>query len=271
MEYTEQQSVPKLRASSWKRAKIGILIFSFLGLGSLNIATLLSDELHAAGYNLLKVVLGSALTDATLTRVLSHSTAEKRKSDIAVATKTLIDEKASLTASNRNLADRHATLERTHKDVSEKHIKLQNSSAKQAAVVSNVSKRIAARSMVGATRNISSLPGEALPFIGTALVVGVTAWDIFDFCQTIKDLNEINIAFDRPVEDEKAICGMKVPSKDQVISDAKRNWQSAYKVAAESINHAGNMMVAPTPPNLSWPEIKGSVCPVINGASTLCR
>lgn len=273
MDQTEAQdlSVPAKRMSWWKRAKIVVLISSFLGLGSLNIATLLSDELHAAGYNALKAILGSALTDTTLTRLLSHSTTAKRKSDVAVATKMLVDDRTALAVSNRNLSEKHAALERTHKDTSDKHIKLQNTSAKQAAVVRGVSKRISTRSAIGAARNIGSLPGEALPLLGTALVVGVTAWDIYDLCQTIKDLNEINTVFGHPVEDEKVVCGMKVPSKEQVISDAKNNWQSAYKAAADSINQAGNVMVAPTPPNLSWSDMKTVVCPVIGGASVLCH
>lgn len=260
---------PTKQTSWWRRAKIVILVFSFLGLGSLNVATLLNDQLHVAGYNALTSILGSALTDATLTRLLSHSTVAKRKSDVAIATKNLLDEKNALMASNRNISGMHAALERTYKEVSDRHIKLQNTASKQAAVVSGVSKRIATRSAIGASRNVASLPGEALPLLGTALVVGVTAWDIHDLCLTIKDLNEINNAFGHPVEDEKAICGMKVPSKEQVISDSKRNWQSAYKVAADSINQVGNAMVAPTPPNLSWSEMKTVVCPVVAGAAGL--
>lgn len=258
-------------SSWWKYIRRLLLLSSFLGLGSLNLATLVSDELHAAGYNALKSILGAGLTDATLTKLLSHSTTAKRTSDVAQATRVLMDEKAALSASHRSLTDKHAALELAHKDISGKHVQLQQKSASQAAVVQKVSKRIATRSIVSASRNVSSLPGEAIPVLGTALVVGVTAWDIYDLCETIKDMNEINGAFGHPSEDQQMVCGMKVPTREQVMADARGNWQAAYKSAADSINQAGNVMVSASPPSLSWADMKGMVCPIVGTTLVLCK
>jgi len=33
-------------------------------------------------------------------------------------------------------------------------------------------------------------------------------------------------------EDESKVCGLSVPTKDQVIADVIKNWQSAYASAA---------------------------------------
>jgi len=43
-------------------------------------------------------------------------------------------------------------------------------------------------------------------------MVALTASDIYDDCQTLKDLNELNITFNHEKEDETTVCGMKVPS-----------------------------------------------------------
>ena len=259
------------RKTFFSRAKSLLLISSLLGLGSLNIATLLSDELHASGYNLLRSVLGTALADSTLEKLLSHSSSIKRKRDVAIATAALIDEKSALTSRNKTLTDKHIELETSHHEVSKQHAELKTRNAKQALVAANVSKKIAARSAKAAARNLTSLAGEAVPILGTTLVVGITAWDIYDLCETMKDMNQINSALGIPLEDKQVVCGMKMPTKDQVMSDMKTNWQSAYRVAAASINQVGNEMVAPTPPSISWNEMKSSICPVIGSISPLCR
>ena len=48
---------------------------------------------------------------------------------------------------------------------------------------------MARRSIIGATRNIASLPGQAIPLLGTTLIAGVAAWDFYDLCENMKDIN----------------------------------------------------------------------------------
>lgn len=72
---------------------------------------------------------------------------------------------------------------------------------------------MATRTIKGATRNIASLPGEAIPILGTSVIVGVTLWDIHDFCQNMKDLNELNDIFEHQRADQNTVCGMEVPTK----------------------------------------------------------
>jgi len=271
---SEDQHAPikSLRTTSlWQRVRMVVVISSILGLGALNIATLVSDELHAAGYSVLRAVLGSGLADETLTKLLSRSTTAKRKSDVALATKTLMAEKSTLAATNRAILEKHLSLEKEHKDVVAKNLELTKVSSRQNEIVQKVNRRIAQRSVRGAGRNITSLSGEVLPFVGAALTVGVTAWDLYDLCETVKDLNEVNRAFGQPLDDEQAVCSLKVPSKEKVLADARSNWQLAYRTAADSINQAGNIMVVPKPPSVSFSDMKSVVCPVIGATTPICK
>lgn len=221
MDTTFQKEQKLKNPSLWKRAKTVLLILPFLGIVASNIAMLVSDSFHTTAFNTLKSVLGYALDDTTLTRLLSHSPTAVRTTDVAVKTREWTDKNTRLTKNNTELE--------------EKHSKLNTESAKKAGAVQKVSKRIATRSVGGATRNIASLPGEAIPILGTSIIVGVTLWDIHDFCQNMKDLNELNGVFGHHLEDQDAVCGMEVPTKEQVMADARENWQEAYRTATYQI------------------------------------
>ncbi len=213
---------PKSEGSSlWKRIKTALLLASLLGLLSANIATVVSDSLHTAAFNTLKSVLGLAFADTALTKILSQSPTVKRKDDVAVKTK--------------ELTDKNTRLIRNNTELEEKHAKLKTESARKAEAVQKTSKRVTKRSVVGATRNIASLPAETIPILGTSIIVGVTLWDIHDLCQNMKDLNELNDVFEHQLEDQDAVCGMEVPTKEQIMVDARENWQEAYKDAKYQI------------------------------------
>lgn len=243
----EQESKSK-GTSVWKRIKNMLLFSSFLGLVSLNIATLVSDSLHTAAFNVLRsalVPLGFELTD-------KHKGLEKRYE--------------ILKGSHNKLNTDHKKLEASHTEISKKHNMLEIESARKAEAVQKASRRMADRSVVGATRNIASLPGESIPLIGTVLIVGVTAWDIHDFCENLKDLNKLNDVFKYQREDQTQVCGIKVPTNEEVMVKASENWREAYEVAVNEINKAAKFTqnhterieetVPKIPPIMAWEEIE---------------
>ena len=163
-----------------------------------------------------------------------------------------------LTKEKTELIKDKETLTKNNTALQEKNTRLKTESAKRSDALQKTSKRMADRSTVGATRNIASLPGEAIPLLGTALIIGVTTWDMYDFCENLKDLNKLNGVFEHQLEDQDKVCGMKVPTKEQVMDEAKRNWQKAYKTAADHINQSG-WTVPEIPPIMTWDEIIESV------------
>lgn len=232
----------------WSKLKTLMIVTSLLGLGSLNILTLVDDGVHAVGYNAIKVILASAITDEALSKMLGKSPTAKRQADIKTATKVISDEKAMLVKTNKTLEKKHAALEKSHKEMVSEHAELKRTSGKQAATALKVSKRLAIRSLSNATRNVSSVAGEAIPFAGVAIIVGVTAWDVYDACETLKDSNELNNAFGQEQEDQTKVCGMKVPTKEQVLAKIKGNWKAAYQSTGDSLNKVGVPKAPVTPP-----------------------
>jgi hypothetical protein len=168
--------------SPWRVLKLLLIILSLLGLGSLNVLTLLNDKAHAAGFNFLKSILTPSLADATMNRLLSQSPSQK-----------------------------YAELEKINKAIEAKQIELKRVSTVRSKVVKNMSTKIGRRVVANAAKNVSSFAAEAVPVVGVAAIVALTVSDVYDDCQTLKDLNELNVNFEHEKNDENTVCGINFP------------------------------------------------------------
>lgn len=100
--------------------------------------------------------------------------------------------------------------------------------------VEDTTGRISRRMATGAARNAGSVFAEAIPIAGIAVILGVTAWDLKDRCDTMHDLHELELAFNPDVGlDPKAkeVCGLEVPTKDEVWQAAKSSPSKAWNAA----------------------------------------
>ena len=98
--------------------------------------------------------------------------------------------------------------------------------------------QIAERNRRSALRNVASMPGEALPLWGTAVIVGVTALELSDLCQTMIDMTELQKLFDPNLEtseDQLTVCNMEVPSREKI-------WKTARSAPATAWNSARDAM-----------------------------
>ncbi|MDC0610255.1 hypothetical protein OAP63_05935 [Vibrio sp.] len=86
------------------------------------------------------------------------------------------------------------------------------------AQAKTISKRISRRVVKTVGVNMSSIIGESIPYIGIGVILSVTASDIYDGCQTIKDTNQLLTLFgeENEIEHENEVCGMTIPSLDDV-------------------------------------------------------
>ena len=103
--------------------------------------------------------------------------------------------------------------------------------------VSETADMISDRARKSASREVGSMAGEALPWVGTAVIVGVTTLELRDLCQTITDMNELKRAFDPtlvPDENQRTVCSMEVPSRQELweatTSSPQRAWEQASAV-----------------------------------------
>lgn len=227
------------RETLWRRTKQLLFICIFLSLGSLNVLTLASDKVHAAGYSAMKAILATAVPDAAASRILSNSSTVKRQHDIAVATKKLFEEKDVAVASSKALEAKQVALVKSLKEAEASHSALKRTSEIRAAAVLKTSNRLAVRSLTNATRNVSSVFAETIPFMGTGVMLAVTAWDVRDACETLKDINELNSVFDHQQEDQTKVCGMNVPTTKQVMDQTRTNAKAVYQSAANALKREG--------------------------------
>jgi DNA repair exonuclease SbcCD ATPase subunit len=116
-----------------------------------------------------------------------------------------------LATDHAELNTKHSKLSFDHNDLNVKHTKTIQIQEAQATTAKKVASKIAPRVMHTATRAASSLPAKVAPLAGTAVTIGMTAWDIKDMCETLKDLNELNSAFGHPAINKDTVCGIKIP------------------------------------------------------------
>jgi hypothetical protein len=244
MQGTQLQSVVQTPVRS--RIAIWVLSVTVVGLLTLNITTLTNDAAHSAGYGLLERTMGVALAAATLGDILANSPVRKKKAEIEVATRTIRTEKDVLLASHnaisserdsvakkhnelderhRALSSEHADLQGKHKklavehdDIQGKHKKLtsdhdglKSQSLNRANVARAASKRIGPKVVAVAARGVSTFIPRIVPVSGAAVSAGVLAWDIFDLCETMKALDELDVAFEQAPTGQGKVCGLTVP------------------------------------------------------------
>jgi hypothetical protein len=95
-----------------------------------------------------------------------------------------------------------------------------------------LSKRISARTLKGAVRNAAVAPAEAIPNVGLAVILGVTAYELADACATMKDIKTLNsLLGDKTAIDENTVCGIQTPTKEAILNTLKESPSSAWQAA----------------------------------------
>jgi hypothetical protein len=120
--------------------------------------------------------------------------------------------------------------------------------------VAHTSERIGRRASRSAARNVASMPGEAIPWIGTAVIVGVTSLEIRDLCLTMKDMTELQRAFDpsfKTNEDDLEVCSIKVPPKEEIIAAVKASPGKAWEAAKKATPSLEDIR------DMKMPDVKG--------------
>lgn len=111
------------------------------------------------------------------------------------------------------------------------------------SAVSETTNRVSRRIARATARSTGSVAAESIPYVGIGVIVAVTAWEIQDACETMKDLHELNVAFDPNAgndPDHAEVCGAQVPSKEEIITTVKESpgkaWDSATQWTGEKLS-----------------------------------
>ncbi len=110
--------------------------------------------------------------------------------------------------------------------------------------IETTSKNVAKRAAVGTARNITSMPAQRIPLLGLGVMIGVTGWDITDACKTTTELDILNKAINPQtsldLEVEK-ICGLTIPTADEVVNFAKTSPKEAWENAKGFVPDMDNL------------------------------
>lgn len=120
--------------------------------------------------------------------------------------------------------------------------------------VQDTTNRVSRRIATAAARSAGSVAAEAIPVAGVAVILGVTAWELKDACATMKDLRELDLAFnpDTALDPEVSeVCGRTVPSGEEVWQTVKASPGKAWASAREHLPDLPEFHM----PDIHWPDI----------------
>ncbi len=186
-----------------------------LALGATNVLTLTDNDFHSKMYKIVEAAGRMAWAEP----MFVNSPTETRKREMEAASRQRNAATMALVAQSAILVDATMALVRTHESLRQSHRVL-------AAASSSLSRRVAIRTAKGATRGVTTLAGRTIPYLGVASLVALTAYDVADACETLKDLNELAIAAgDQKGSEEATVCGMSVPTVEEAKAWITQRWR----------------------------------------------
>lgn len=94
------------------------------------------------------------------------------------------------------------------------------------AKIKNKTKGVSARVITGAKRKIASAPAKFVPVAGWVVVAGITGAELYDACNTMQDLKDINdlldidgASDDNTTIDPAEVCGLEIPTSGETVDE----------------------------------------------------
>jgi hypothetical protein len=252
-------TVSRLVFGSARRVLLPLLI---VGLVVSNIASVVSERFHEALFGAVSTV--ATIAGTTLAgKLMANSLQTRKQVAIDSATRDVQKRLALQTSKLQDLERQHSALNARHGDLQKRNTALVEARRMAALKTQELAARSKARLARTVARNTGALAGEAVPALGLVVAVGVTALDVVDACETLKDWNASLAAQDQAPLDTASVCGVRVPSSKEVLAGLTSTWrQSAELVSAE----LASMQLAIERPIASVPkatQLKEATCPVV--------
>ncbi len=203
------------------------------------------NEITRAAVNLAAVERTAARQANDLARTSAALTTEKAAR--ATAEKTIRRQKNEITRAAVNLAAVERTAARQANDLARTSAALageRNTRAKAREQAGTITRRVKSRWRKAVPREIAAMPAEALPVVGTTVIVAATAWELYDICATVRDM----AALEQVLDPEAAarglagptICGADVPDRKELANELRERvakmkeapgaaWEAAHK------------------------------------------
>lgn len=137
-------------------------------------------------------------------------------------------------------------LEKTNKELTTGNARLKQSLASSQAAARRFSGQLARRTYRNVSRHVAGMPAVAIPYVGAGVTAAMTALDIREGCEALRELNEMNRAMQIEAENEAPVCAMQTGSREEIINKVLANWRTAYAVAVAWTNQQ-EIWLAPDP------------------------
>ncbi|WP_211322717.1 hypothetical protein [Palleronia aestuarii] len=221
----------------------------------LNVATLTATGIAAAAGSILARAGLSTVADANATKLKKAqaklveqdkklksvkkqyqqqtSRLEASKRQVASQSGELAQARQEMDRQRRSISDLSGQNDRLTRKISDlETVRYRGSIRTTKDAVSDFARRMSRRTTVAAGRNLATIPAEAIPIFGIAVIIGATTWELNDSCGMMQDIHELNVAFDPSLENDTEhleVCGMKVPTRAEV-------WDRVKSAPAETLS-----------------------------------
>lgn len=99
--------------------------------------------------------------------------------------------------------------------------------------------RLASRTKRVAAKSIAAIPAEAIPFIGIAVVIADTSYELYAACETVTDLDqlyaELGIDNGTPNDVMHSVCDPTLPEPAHVWDEVLKQVDSWWDALAEAV------------------------------------
>lgn len=106
---------------------------------------------------------------------------------------------------------------------------------KRKAATRTFGNRLTSRTKRVAAKSIAAIPAEAIPFIGVAVIIADTGYELYAACQTITDLDQLysdlGMADEPPDDALHSVCAPELP-------DASEVWGEVVEKSGEWLDEA---------------------------------
>jgi hypothetical protein len=224
-----------------------------------NSLTLLDRDFRHGAYKVFARTTSPVLQALGLTKatalIEARSPAMQGKKTIERATLHLVEDSTRL---RRKIAELHVEKAALAAESTALLMQLRGSQAQMALYRDRTTKlgtKAIERAGKGVARGLLALPGHAVPLLGATVAVGSATIDINDACDSLKELDELNRTVGLPPLNRTKVCGVVVPTAEELLAAARANWRSVYEKSATALN-AGTSVIPRVPPAISLDSMR---------------
>lgn len=171
--------------------------------------------------------------------------------DTDLAKVNLAEKYAALEKANIDLEEKLAALEKSSRDLEKTADQLKHTVLTMKAAGKKLSSNLTRRISRNLARHVAVTAGTSIPYIGVDVSVAMTALDIKEGCESVRELSEMNRVMNLERVDESHVCAMQAPAREEAIAQVIINWRLAYGNAAAWANQYETRL-PPEPPQVSY-------------------